>query len=362
MSSPSVSRLPAKLTPAAGLQARQQQHADRARNLARSIAAPPVDASPVNPGPTSWAAEDGKPRPSFSNGHPVTVLPPRLPPSDNIMAGEAGAYSPQDHHLEVKDLWPIIKEEAWIDSKEEQSLASALHSSVVAHNSLDKSMAFVLANKLQSPTLLGTHLMQMFQDAYEDDKSIMEACAADINAVYDRDPACDKYSHCILNFKGFQAIQAYRVAHWLWQKDRKALARALQSRISEKFHVDIHPGAKLGRGMMIDHATGVVIGETAVVGDNVSILHHVTLGGSGTDRGVRHPRIGNGVLLGAGVCCLGPITVGAGSKIGAGSLVVSDLPDFCVAVGVPARVLRRKEGQEPSKTMDQTEYIYDYII
>jgi len=296
--------------------------------------------------------------PTYSHGHPVTVLPS----SDNMFSSSGEAYKPQDHHKGMDELWKEIRKEAKEDSDLEPALASVLHTTILVHNSLEKTMAFVLANKLQSHTLRGTHLLYLFEEAFTEDKEIMDAVVADINAVFDRDPACEKYSHCMLNFKGFQAIQAYRISHWLWEKQRYALATALQSRIAELFHVDIHPGAKLGRGIMIDHATGVVIGESAKVGDNVSILHHVTLGGSGTGKGQRHPSIGNGVLLGAGVVCLGPIKVGHGCKIGAGSLVVSDLPDYCVAVGVPAKVLRRKEGQDPNKTMDQTDYIWDYVI
>jgi len=279
-----------------------------------------------------------------------------------MFSSSGDAYQPQEHHKDTDALWEAIRSEARSDSDLEASLASALHSTILVHHSLAKTMAFVLANKLQSHTLPATHLLHLFQEAFNDDPDIMAAVVADMNAVFDRDPACEKYSHCMLNFKGFQAIQSYRISHWLFRKNRRALASALQSRIAELFHVDLHPGAKLGRGIMIDHATGVVIGETATVGDNVSILHHVTLGGSGTGNGVRHPNIGNGVLLGAGVVCLGPITVGHGSKIGAGSLVVSNLPDYCVAVGVPAKVLRRKEGQDPNKTMDQIEYVFDYII
>jgi len=141
------------------------------------------------------------------------------------------------------------------------------------------------------------------------------------------------------------------------------LAVALQSRISEVFHVDIHPAATFGRGILLDHATGVVIGETAVVGDNVSMLHHVTLGGSGTGKGIRHPTIGHGVLLGAGVSVLGNVTVGCGAKVGAGSVVVSDLPCHSVAVGVPARILKQNVRSEPCQDMDQTEdFILDYVI
>lgn len=184
-----------------------------------------------------------------------------------------------------------------------------------------------------------------------------------MQSVIDRDPACEKYTQCILYFKGFQAVQSQRIAHWLWKKGRKALALALQSRISEVFHVDIHPAAVLGRGIFVDHATGVVIGETAVIRDNVSMLHHVTLGGSGTGKGQRHPTIGHGVLLGAGVTILGPVSIGCGTKIGAGAVVVQDLPTHCVAVGVPAKVIKRDCIGEPCSDMDQCQdFILNYQI
>lgn len=166
----------------------------------------------------------------------------------------------------------------------------------------------------------------------------------------------------LLFFKGFQAIQAYRVSHHLWHHGRRSLAYALQSRISQVFDVDIHPAAYIGRGVMVDHATGVVIGETAVVGDNVSMLHRVTIGGSGSMTGVRHPTIGHGVLLGAGTTIVGPIHVGHSTKIGAGSMVCQDLPEKCVAVGVPARVIRQDKKQEPCSDMNQADYVLDFVI
>ncbi|PNH10165.1 Serine acetyltransferase 5 [Tetrabaena socialis] len=269
----------------------------------------------------------------------------------------------QPHHLTKQQLWERVREEAQRDADSEPALASNLYSTILAHPNLEKTMSFLLANKLANPTMLGMQLMRLISEAYEDDPSLIDAALADLQAVYDRDPACDDYSQAMLYFKGFQAVQCQRVAHWLWQRGRKSLALAIQSRMSEAFHVDIHPAAVIGRGVMIDHATGVVIGETAVVGDNVSMLHHVTLGGSGTGRGVRHPTIGHGVLLGAGVTVLGPVVVGAGSKVGAGSVVVSDIPCHCVAVGVPARILKRDIIKEPVQEMDQcVDYVLNYEI
>ncbi|KAF6265090.1 trimeric LpxA-like protein [Scenedesmus sp. NREL 46B-D3] len=272
-------------------------------------------------------------------------------------------WRPLPHHLSKPDIWQRIRQEAKADADAEPTLASFLYSSILGHSSFEKSLNFILANKLASPTLYSTQLVKIIEDCYKEEPSIVDAALADMQACFDRDPACDKYTQCLLYFKGFQAIQCHRIAHHLWGKGRKMLAVALQSRISESFHVDIHPAATFGRGILLDHATGVVVGETAVVGDNVSMLHHVTLGGSGTGKGIRHPTIGHGVLLGAGVSVLGNVTVGCGAKVGAGSVVVTDLPCHSVAVGVPARIVKQTARSEPCQTMDQIEdFILDYVI
>lgn len=274
-------------------------------------------------------------------------------------------YKVRPNQLSKMQLWETMRQEAAGDAVAEPSLASFLHSTILANANIEKCLSFLLGNKLSNSTVLGAvQIMGLFQEAYYDDPDIVDAAVADILAVRERDPACEKYSQAILFFKGFQAIQCYRVSHWLWCQGRKTLALAIQSRISEVFHVDIHPAAYIGKGVLLDHATGVVIGETAVVGDNVSMLHHVTLGGSGTGRGtIRHPTIGHGVLLGAGVSVLGPVTVGAGSKVGAGSVVVGDIPAHCVAVGVPAKIVRRDLVKEPVKEMDQCSgFFSDYMI
>nr|GEW66786.1 serine acetyltransferase 5 [Tanacetum cinerariifolium] len=198
---------------------------------------------------------------------------------------------------------------------------------------------------------------------------LLKSAVADLRAARERDPACFSFSHCLLNYKGFLACQAHRVAHKLWTQSRRALALALQSRISDVFAVDIHPGAKLGKGILFDHATGVVVGETAVIGNNVSILHHVTLGGTGKAGGDRHPKIGDGVLIGAGATILGNVKIGAGAKIGAGSVVLIDVPPRATAVGNPARLVEGKEESKldecPGTSMDHTSNIQDwsdYII
>ena len=272
-------------------------------------------------------------------------------------------WRPLPHHLSPEALWRRMREECMCDADAEPLLASFLYSSVLAHRTFEQALAFVLANKLASPTLFSTQLKQLAEDAYARDPSIIEAAMADLHAVLDRDPACDRFSQALLHFKGYQAVQSHRVAHHLWATGRRALALMLQSRVSEAFHVDVHPAASLGRGILLDHATGVVIGETAVVGDNVSMLHHVTLGGSGVGKGVRrHPQIGHGALLGAGVTVLGPVEVGAGAKVGAGSVVVTSLEPHSVAVGVPARIVKRATTSEPSEDMDQTGAFLDYVI
>jgi len=294
----------------------------------------------------------------------TTLDPPPLYEARQLALAE-NAWAPNADYLDKDALWATVQEQARKQAVEEPVLASYLHMTVIMHATMEKSMAFLLANKLASTTLLGTQLARLIKEAYDDDPQLLESCIADVQAVYERDPACQQHIQCMLFFKGFQAIQAQRVANWMWNKGRRALAVALQSRMSEVFGVDIHPAATIGKGVMIDHATGVVVGETAVIGDNVSMLHHVTLGGSGTGVGVRHPTIGNGVLLGAGVSVLGPVVIGQSTKVGAGSVVVTDLPPHCVAVGVPGRVVRMLDGTEmaPADSMDQVEdLIWDYMI
>lgn len=266
---------------------------------------------------------------------------------------------------EVDQLWLKMREEARWDSIKEPALASYLYSTILSHRSLERSLAFHLGNKLSSSTLLSTQLFSLLNDTFMEDADIRRAIRDDIKAVKERDPACVSYSHCLLNFKGFLACQAHRVAHRLWNQERHSLALAIQSRVSEVFHVDIHPAAKIGSGVLFDHATGLVVGETATIGNNVSILHHVTLGGTGAVGGDRHPKICDGVLIGAGAIILGNITIGAGAKIGAGSIVLIDVPPHTTAVGNPARLLGGKQKpaklkEIPGETMDHTSFIKDW--
>lgn len=271
----------------------------------------------------------------------------------------------EEEGVQTDELWLEIRREARAASEEEPILASFFYSTVLAHRSLERSLAFHLANKLSCTTLLSSQLFSIVADTFTEDKSVRVAVRADLLAYRERDAACETYVEALLNYKGFLALQSYRVAHRLWGQGREGLALALQSRMSEVFHVDIHPAAKIGKGVMFDHATGLVIGETAEVGNDVSILHHVTLGGTGAVGCDRHPKVGDGVLIGAGATLLGPIVVGTGAKIGAGSLVLSDVPPRATAVGNPARLMGGKKNPSqlainPSDTMDQTSFIGEW--
>lgn len=271
---------------------------------------------------------------------------------------------------ERDELWLEMRRECRRDAETEPTLASYLYSTILAHRSLENALAFHLGNKLSNSTLLSSQLYNLIADVFMEDAYIRECIRADIKAFRERDAACVSYSHCLLNFKGFLACQAHRVAHRLWNQGRISLALAIQSRVSEVFSVDIHPAARIGKGVFFDHATGVVVGETATIGDNVSILHHVTLGGTGKYGGDRHPKIGDGVLIGAGATILGNIRIGEGAKIGAGSVVLIEVPSCTTAVGNPARLVGGKHSPSmlkeiPSKTMDHTSFISewsDYVI
>ncbi|KAL2336138.1 hypothetical protein Fmac_010584 [Flemingia macrophylla] len=257
-------------------------------------------------------------------------------------------------------VWAQIKAEARRDAESEPALASYLYSTILSHSSLERSLSFHLGNKLCSSTLLSTLLYDLFLNAFSSDPSLRAAAVADLRAARERDPACVSYSHCLLNYKGFLACQAHRVAHLLWGQSRQPLALALHSRIADVFAVDIHPAARIGKGILFDHATGVVVGETAVIGNNVSILHHVTLGGTGKAGGDRHPKIGDGVLIGAGATILGNIKIGEGAKVGAGSVVLIDVPPRTTAVGNPARLVGGKE--KPSKHEDAPPMVVEALL
>lgn len=261
-------------------------------------------------------------------------------------------------------VWAALRNEAEHIARTEPSLASLLNAVIIRHGALDKALSYQLARKLGDQELRAMSLRETCEEAYAGDPSIVAAAEADLRAVFERDPACRGYVQPFLFFKGFIAIQAHRIAHWLWAEGRDALAFYLQSRVSELFQVDIHPAAPIGRGAFFDHGTGIVIGETAVVGDDVSLLQGVTLGGTSAEPGDRHPKIGRGVLIGAGATVIGPITIGDYAKIAAGAVVLQPVPSGCTAVGVPAKLINCPACAEPSKTMDQSvpDAAYDYVI
>ncbi|MDG2502308.1 MAG: serine O-acetyltransferase [Porticoccaceae bacterium] len=250
-------------------------------------------------------------------------------------------------------IWDIIVEEARQAAVEEPVLEVFFQSSVLDHSSLDGALSYNLAEQLSSPAVPAATIAEVIAQALREDKGIGQSIRLDIRASFERDAACDRHLTPILYFKGFQALQLQRVSHWLWLQGRRALALFFQNQISETFAVDIHPGAQMGSGIMIDHATGLVIGETAVIGNDVSILHSVTLGGSGCKGGNRHPHIGDGVMISAGAKILGNVTVGDGVKIGAGSLVLEDVPAHVTVAGVPAKIVGRPSEQSPAMEMDQ---------
>lgn len=252
------------------------------------------------------------------------------------------------------DLWDAIRSEAQRLAREEPILGSFFHATILNHEDFGAALSFHLANKLDSTVLPAVLIREIISEAIEQDPSILKAASIDIMATRTRDPACELYATPFLYYKGFHALQAYRVAHWLWQQERRPLALFLQSQVSITFAVDIHPAACIGSGIMFDHATGIVIGETSVVEDDVSILHSVTLGGTGKEGGDRHPKIRKGVLLSAGAKIIGNIEVGEGAKVGAGSVVLGDVPAHVTVAGVPAKIVGRPDCDSPALDMNHS--------
>lgn len=255
--------------------------------------------------------------------------------------------------MDIIDFWQTLKREAQEVVEQEPLLASYLHACVLTHHNFESSLSFILSNKMTDEVMPALAIREVFDEAYLLNPAMVEAAVQDIQAVFDRDPAVQSYLTVLIHFKGFQSIQVHRLAHYLWGKERRDFALFIQSRNSETFGVDIHPAARIGCGVMFDHATGIVVGETTVIEDHVSILQNVTLGGTGNETGDRHPKIRQGVMVGSGAKILGNIEIGRGSKVGAGSVVLNSVPEHVTVVGVPAKVVGRPCCENPCETMEQ---------
>lgn len=255
--------------------------------------------------------------------------------------------------VNADSIWQSIRREASEISVSELMLAPLLKLTVLECSTLFESIAVRISRKLGKNAVSVQDFQKVFMEAFDNDEAIRTNIVADLVAIKLRDPACDSYLTPILYFKGFQSITTHRVAHWLWTNNRKALAYYLQSLSSEVFGVDIHPAAVFGGGILLDHATSFVAGETSVVEDNVSILHEVTLGGTGNETGDRHPKVKSGVLIGAGAKLIGNITIGKGAKIGAGSVVLDDVAEHTTVAGVPAKPIGVPQEETPATNMNQ---------
>jgi serine O-acetyltransferase len=253
----------------------------------------------------------------------------------------------------VDPVWVRVRREAEDVVRREPELASFIYSTVLHHDTLEAAIVYRLSERLDHPALSGELIRQAYGEALKGTPELGQIIRADIMATVDRDPATHRLIEPVLYYKGFHAIQTQRLSHWLWHKGRRDFALYLQSRASAVFQCDIHPAAKIGRGIFLDHATGLVVGETAEIGDDVSMLHDVTLGGTGKEWEDRHPKIRYGVLIGAGAKILGNIEVGHCARIAAGSVVIKSVPNNVTVAGVPAKVIGQAGCPEPARTMDQ---------
>ena len=268
---------------------------------------------------------------------------------EEVMAQQQIRSDPLD---KLDPVWARIRREAKEITDREPELATFIYSTILHHDTLEAAVIQRVAERLDSPEVPAELIRQAYGDAIELDRSIGAAFRADIVATVDRDPATNRFLEPVLYFKGFHAIQAHRLAHWLWGRGRKDFAYYLQSRSSAVFQTDINPAVSIGRGIFLDHATGLVVGETAVIEDDVSILQEVTLGGTGKEAGDRHPKIRRGVLIGAGAKILGNIEIGHCARIAAGSVVLKPVPHNTTVAGVPAKVIGEAGCPEPSRAMD----------
>lgn len=265
-----------------------------------------------------------------------------------------GRTAPSGDNVQPYDpIWTALRTEAEAAMAAEPALGSFIFATVLSHDCLEASIIHRISQRLAHQDVDAGLLMRTFTSVCAESPDITAALRADMAAVRDRDPACTRFIEPLLYFKGFHALVTHRFAHALWHAGRNDFALYLQSQASRIFAVDIHPAARFGRGLMLDHATGLVVGETAVVGDNCSFLHAVTLGGSGKETGDRHPKIGDNVLIGAGAKILGNIRIGHCSRVAAGSVVLNDVPNNTTVAGVPARVVGPAGCPEPARTMDQ---------
>jgi serine O-acetyltransferase len=251
----------------------------------------------------------------------------------------------------TRDLWAQIRKEVSDQLLSEPDMGSFFSRRILQHDSLETAVADLLANKLACDDMPVPSLRPVIDAALRSDAGIVQALTADLNATRQRDAAARYYSTALLYFKGFQALQGYRIAHWLWQQERSGMALFLQSRISEVFQVDIHPAARIGKGILVDHATGIVIGETCVLDDNISIMQGVTLGGTGKETGDRHPKIGSGVLLSTGAIVLGNVVIGEGARVAAGSVVLRDVEPHSTVAGIPAIKVGKPRDEQPALEM-----------
>jgi serine O-acetyltransferase len=256
----------------------------------------------------------------------------------------------------VDPVWSRIRSEAEDAARREPEFATFIYENVLHHDTLEGAVIHRVSERLGNADISGDLIRQAYGDAIDHEPTIGEAFRADIVATVDRDPATSRFIEPVLYYKGFHAIQTHRLAHWLLSKGRKDFALYLQSRASAVFQCDINPAAKIGRGIFLDHATGLVVGETAVIEDDVSILHDVTLGGTGKEHEDRHPKIRRGVMIGAGAKILGNIEVGHCARIAAGSVVIKAVPHNTTVAGVPAKVVGEAGCPEPSRVMDQMLY------
>jgi serine O-acetyltransferase len=252
-------------------------------------------------------------------------------------------------------VWTTLCREAVRVIAKEETLARFIDSAILSYDDFGSALAGLLARKLGDGFLSVDRLEEVALGAMADDPTIVAKGVTDLAAVTSRDPAADCPLTPFLYYKGFHALQWHRIGHWLWTHRRLELAHFLQSRVSEVFAVDIHPAVPVGSGVFIDHATGLVVGETAVIGNDVSILQGVTLGGTGKEHGDRHPKVRDGVLLSAGAKVLGNIIIGYHAKVGAGSVVLKDVPARATVAGVPARVIGWcRDPLVPALAMDQS--------